>query len=103
MIVIAFMTFIVGGVNLEEIDVEEKSIYKGIDGDIYVNKSDIYSVFVTSEYSCKDVELSIYKDDWEYFFLPCLITSLPLSDWLYFVLYFFADFIFNLVNFLSSI
>ena len=71
MVVIAFMTFIVGGFNLEEIDVEEKSIYKGVDGDINVNKYDVYSVFVTSEYSCKDVELSIYKDDWEYFFEDC--------------------------------
>ena len=37
LVVIAFMTFIVGGVNMEEIDVEEKSIYKGIDGDININ------------------------------------------------------------------
>jgi len=90
MIVIAFMTFIVGGVNIEEIDVEEKSIYKGIDGDINVNKYDIYSVFVTSEYSCKDVELSIYKDDWEYFFEDC-DTLFNEDGWNY-IGYFSPDF-----------
>ena len=55
-------------VNVNEIDVEEEAIFKGIDGDITVDKYDTYSVFVTSIYSCKEVELSIYKDDWEYFF-----------------------------------
>lgn len=90
MVVIAFMTFIVGGVNMEEIDVEEKSIYKGIDGDININKYDIYSVFVTSEYSCKDVELSIYKDDWEYFFEDC-DTLFNEDGWNY-IGYFSPDF-----------
>ncbi len=90
MVVIAFMTFIVGGANLEEIDVEEKSIYKGIDGDINVNKYDIYSVFVTSEYSCKDVELSIYKDDWEYFFEDC--DALFNEDGWNYIGYFSPDF-----------
>lgn len=90
MVVIAFMTFIVGGANLEEIDVEEKSIFKGIDGDINVNKYDIYSVFVTSEYSCKDVELSIYKDDWDYFFEDC-DTLFNEDGWNY-IGYFSPDF-----------
>jgi hypothetical protein len=90
LVVIAFMTFIVGGVNMEEIDVEEKSIYKGIDGDININKYDIYSVFVTSEYSCKDVELSIYKDDWEYFFEDC-DTLFNEDGWNY-IGYFSPDF-----------
>ncbi len=71
MIIIAFMTFVIGGYNLEKIDVEEKAIFKGVDGDITVKKYDAYSVFVTSEYSCKDVELSIYRDDLEYFFEDC--------------------------------
>jgi len=90
MVVIAFMTFIVGGFNLEEIDVEEKSIYKGVDGDINVNKYDVYSVFVTSEYSCKDVELSIYKDDWEYFFEDC--DALFNEDGWNYIGYFSPDF-----------
>ena len=90
MVVIAFMTFIVGGANIEEIDVEEKSIFKGIDGDINVNKYDIYSVFVTSEYSCKDVELSIYKDDWEYFFEDC--DALFNEDGWNYIGYFSPDF-----------
>ena len=90
MVVIAFMTFIVGGANIEEIDIEEKSIFKGIDGDINVNKYDIYSVFVTSEYSCKDVELSIYKDDWEYFFEDC--DALFNEDGWNYIGYFSPDF-----------
>ena len=90
MVVIAFMTFIVGGANIEEIDVEEKSIFKGIDGDINVNKYDIYSVFVTSEYSCKDVELSIYKDNWEYFFEDC--DALFNEDGWNYIGYFSPDF-----------
>jgi hypothetical protein len=90
MIVIAFMTFIVGGANIEEIDVEEKSIYKGVGGDINVNKYDVYSVFVTSEYSCKDVELSIYKDDLEYFFEDC--DALFNEDGWNYIGYFSPDF-----------
>jgi len=71
MIIVAFITFVIGGYNLEEINIEEKSIFEGVDGDITVKKYDTYSVFVSSEYSCKDVELSIYKDGWEYFFEDC--------------------------------
>ena len=71
MIIIAFMISIIGVSDINEIDVEEEAIFKGIDGDITVDKYDTYSVFVTSIYSCKEVELSIYKDDWEYFFEDC--------------------------------
>ena len=69
MIIIALMTFAIGGYNLENVDVEEKAIFKGVDGDLTVKKYDYYSVFVTPEYSCKELELSIYRDDWEYFFV----------------------------------
>ena len=65
------MTFAIGGYNLENVDVEEKAIFKGVDGDLTVKKYDYYSVFVTPEYSCKELELSIYRDDWEYFFEDC--------------------------------
>ena len=71
MIIIALMTFAIGGYNLENVDVEEKAIFKGVDGDLTVKKYDYYSVFVTPEYSCKELELSIYRDDWEYFFEDC--------------------------------
>ncbi len=71
MIIIALMTFAIGGHNLENVDVEEKAIFKGVDGDLTVKKYDYYSVFVTSKYSCKELELSIYRDDWEYFFEDC--------------------------------
>ena len=71
MIIIAFMISIIGVSDINEIDVEEEAIFKGIGGDITVDKYDTYSVFVTSIYSCKEVELSIYKDDWEYFFEDC--------------------------------
>ena len=63
MIIIALMTFAIGGYNLENVD-EEKI-------NLTVKKYDYYSVFVTPEYSCKELELSIYRDDWEYFFEDC--------------------------------
>ena len=47
MIIIALMTFAIGGYNLENVDVEEKAIFKGVDGDLTVKKYDYYSVFVT--------------------------------------------------------
>ena len=90
MIIIAAMTFAIGGYNLEGIDIEEKAIFEGVDGDVSVNKYDSYSVFVTSEHSCKDVELSIYKDGWEYFIEDCDVL-LDEIGWNY-IGYFYPDF-----------
>ena len=47
-------------------------------------------IFVTSEYSCKDIELSIYKDDWEYFFKDC--DALFNEDGWNYIGYFSPDF-----------
>ena len=47
---------------MEEIDVEEESIFAGRSGDVDVQEYATYSVFVTSEYTCDQSEVSITEE-----------------------------------------
>ena len=67
--------FAVGTIQMEEIDVEEESIFAGRSGDVDVQEYATYSVFVTSEYTCDEAEVSITEEVgeevWDYFFKDC--------------------------------
>ncbi len=71
-------------------DVEEESIFIGRDGTVEVEEYGTYSVFVKSEISCDDVEVSIYSGDWEYFWPDC-DSYLNEKGWNY-IGYFSSDF-----------
>ena len=74
-IVIATALLRVGSFQIDEIDVEEEAIFTGRNGNVPVVEYGTYSVFVVSDYSCDDVEVSIYVEDeeyvWEYFYQDC--------------------------------
>ena len=96
-IVIAAALLRVGSFQIDEIDVEEEAIFTGRNGNVPVVEYGTYSVFVVSDYSCDDVEVSIYVEDeedeeyvWEYFFRDC-DEYLNEKGWNY-VGYFSSDF-----------
>ena len=74
-IVIATALLRIGSFQIDEIDVEEEAIFIGRNGNVPVVEYGTYSVFVVSDYSCDDVEVSIYVEDeeyvWEYFYRDC--------------------------------
>ena len=79
---------------MDEIDVEEEAIFTGRTGDVPVLEFGTYSVFVVSDYTCEESEVSIYEEDedmiWEYFFRDC-DDILDEDGWVY-VGYFSTDF-----------
>ena len=93
-IVIAAALLRVGSFQIDEIDVEEEAIFTGRNGNVPVVEYGTYSVFVVSDYSCDDVEVSIYLEEgegvWEYFFRDC-DKYLNEKGWNY-VGYFSSDF-----------
>ena len=93
-IVIAAALLRVGSFQIDEIDVEEEAIFTGRNGNVPVVEYGTYSVFVVSDYSCDDVEVSIYLEEgegvWEYFFRDC-DEYLNEKGWNY-VGYFSSDF-----------
>ena len=74
-IVLSIAIFGVGTFQFAEIDVEEKAIFTGRSGPVSVENYATYSVFAVSDYTCEDVEVSIYVEDeeyvWEYFYRDC--------------------------------
>ena len=93
-IVLSIGIFGVGTFQVAEIDVEEEAIFTGRNGNVPVEEYGTYSVFVVSDYSCDDVEVSIYIEEgegvWEYFFREC-DEYLNEKGWNY-VGYFSSDF-----------
>ena len=67
--------FAVGTIQMEEIDVEEEAIFAGRFGDVDVQEYATYSVFVASDYTCEEAEVSITEEVgeevWDYFFKDC--------------------------------
>jgi len=53
------------------IDVDEKAIFQGKQGTVEIDAFSSYSVYVKSDHSCSDTTVSIYDDEWEYFFEDC--------------------------------
>ena len=74
-IVLSIAIFGVGTFQMAEIDVEEEAIFTGRSGTVSVENYATYSVFAVSDYTCEDVEVSIYVEDeeyvWEYFYRDC--------------------------------
>ena len=74
-IVLSIAIFGVGTFQMAEIDVEEEAIFTGRSGIVSVENYATYSVFAVSDYTCEDVEVSIYVEDeeyvWEYFYRDC--------------------------------
>ena len=74
-ILISIAIFAIGPFLMDEIDVEKEAIFTGRTGDVPVVENGMYSVFVVSDYTCEEVEVSIYEEDeemiWEYFFRDC--------------------------------
>ncbi len=74
-IVMSIVIFGVGIFQIDEIDVEEEAIFTGRSGIVSVENYGSYSVFAVSDYTCEDVEVSIYVEDeeyvWEYFYRDC--------------------------------
>ena len=74
-IVASIAIFAFGTFQMYEIDVEKEAIFTGRTGDVPVLEYGTYSVFVVSDYTCEEVEVSIYEDDEEmireYFFRDC--------------------------------
>tara|TARA_B100000945_G_C20302108_1_gene558585 strand:- start:90 stop:677 length:588 start_codon:yes stop_codon:yes gene_type:complete len=74
-IILSIAIFGFGTFQIAEIDVEEESIFTGRNGEVPVAEYGTYSVFVVSDYTCEDVEVSIYEEQddgiWEYFFSDC--------------------------------
>ena len=89
-ILVSIAIFAIGPFMMDDIDVEEEAIFTGRTGDVSVVENGRYSVFVVSDYTCEEAEVSIYEEDdeyvWEYFFGDCddlfdeLITLLEKSD-----------------------
>ena len=65
-IVVSIVIFAVGTFQIAEINVEEEAIYKGRNGVVSVEEYGTYSVFVVSDYTCEEAEVSIYEEDEEY-------------------------------------
>ena len=93
-IVVSIVIFAVGTFQIAEINVEEEAIYKGRNGVVSVEEYGTYSVFVVSDYTCEEAEVSIYEEDeeyvWEYFFKDCDDTF-DEDGWIY-VGHFSSDF-----------
>ena len=93
-IVVSIAIFAFGTFQMDEIDVEEEAIFTGRNGDVPVEEYGTYSVFVVSDYTCEESEVSIYEEDedmiWEYFFRDC-DDILDEDGWVY-VGYFSTDF-----------
>ena len=93
-IVVSIAIFAYGSLQIAEIDVEEEAIFTGRNGVVSVEEYGGYSVFVVSDYTCDEVEVSIYDEDdswvWEYFFKDC-DAYLNEDGWIY-VGYFTSDF-----------
>ena len=74
-IVLSIAIFGVGTFQIAEIDVEEEAIFTGRSGTVSVENYATYSVFAVSDYTCEDVEVSVYEEDeeyvWEYFYRDC--------------------------------
>ena len=74
-IVLSIAIFGVGTFQIAEIDVEEEAIFTGRSGTVPVENYATYSVFAVSDYTCEDVEVSVYEEDeeyvWEYFYRDC--------------------------------
>ena len=93
-IVVSIAIFAFGTFQISEINVEEEAIFTGRNGDVPVEKYGTYSVFVVSDYTCEEVEVSIYEEDddmvWDYFFRDC-DDIFDEDGWIY-VGYFSSDF-----------
>ena len=93
-IVFSIATFAFGTFQISEINVEEEAIFKGRNGAVTVDNYGTYSVFVVSDYTCEEAEVSIYTEDdeyvWDYFFKEC-DDYLDEDGWTY-VGFFSSDF-----------
>ena len=74
-IVLSIAIFAFGTFQISEINIEEETIFTGRNGDAPVEEYATYSVFAVSDYTCEEVEVSIYEEDeefiWEYFKQDC--------------------------------
>lgn len=52
-------------------DVEDKAIFVGEQGTVEIDAFSSYSVYVNSDYSCSETTVSIYDEEWEYFWEDC--------------------------------
>ena len=93
-ILVSIAIFAIGPFLIDDIDVEEEAIFTGRTGDVPVVENGMYSVFVVSDYTCEEAEVSIYEEDdeyvWEYFFRDC-DDLFDEEGWVY-VGYFSTDF-----------
>ena len=93
-IILSIAIFAFGTFQIAEIDVEDEAIFTGRNGEVTVVEYGTYSVFVVSDYTCEDVEVSIYEEQddwiWEYFFSEC-DELFDEEGWVY-VGYFSSDF-----------
>ena len=93
-ILVSIAIFAIGPFMMDDIDVEEEAIFTGRTGDVSVVENGRYSVFVVSDYTCEEAEVSIYEEDdeyvWEYFFGDC--DDLFDEDGWNYVGYFSTDF-----------
>jgi hypothetical protein len=69
--IIAIVIAIVGIISIEEIDVEEYSIFKGTNGSVEVVNGGTYTVFVNDEFTCQQTEISVTDELYEYFEADC--------------------------------
>jgi len=93
-IILSIAIFGFGTFQIAEIDVEDEAIFTGRKGEVPVAEYGTYSVFVVSDYTCEESEVSIYKEEdgwiWEYFFSDC-DELLDEEGWVY-IGYFSVDF-----------
>ena len=93
-IILSIAIFGFGTFQISEIDIEDEAIFTGRNGEVPVVEYGTYSVFVVSDYTCEEVEVSIYEEDeemiWEYFFRDC-DDLFDEDGWVY-VGYFSTDF-----------
>ena len=62
-IILSIAIFVIGTFQIAEIDVEDEAIFTGRNGEVTVVEYGTYSVFVVSDYTCEDVEVSIYEEE----------------------------------------
>jgi len=67
----AAISFGVGAGQVYRFDVEEEAIFVGEQGTVKVEEFSSYSVYVNSDYSCSETTVSIYDEEWEYFWEDC--------------------------------
>ena len=53
------------------LDVEEYAIFQGDQGTVEITAYSSYSVYVNSDFSCSDTTVSVYDEEWEYFYKEC--------------------------------